>query len=114
FWTIGPFTTPTRRPRVDARRARRPASRPVSTSSSRPASATVLVSGPAWSSDQPGGVAPASEIDPNVGFSPTQPESEAGIRIDPPVSDPSAPAHSPATTAIADPPLDPPGRRAGS
>src|SRR4029077_9302663 len=53
-------------------------------------------------------------IAPNVGFNPTHPQSAAGIRIDPPVSDPRAPAQSPATTAIADPPLEPPGLRVGS
>lgn len=46
---------------------------------------------------------------PNVGLRPTTPQKLAGLRIEPPVSDPMAAAHSPAATAAADPPLDPPG-----
>ena len=114
FWIISPRRTPTRRPRVAVRRARRPVSMPVITSRSRPASPTVLASGPAWSSDQPRGNVPSRGIRPNVGFSPTHPQREAGTRIDPPVSEPRAPAQSPATTAIAEPPLEPPGLRLGS
>src|SRR5690348_912736 len=40
---------------------------------------------------------------------PATPHSEAGCRIEPPVSVPVAPAHSDAATAAADPPDDPPG-----
>src|SRR6187455_1831889 len=39
------------------------------------------------------------------------PQSAAGWRIEPPVSDPSASGAIPAATATADPPLDPPGMR---
>src|SRR6186997_2555321 len=39
------------------------------------------------------------------------PQSAAGWRIEPPVSDPSASGTTPAATAAADPPLDPPGIR---
>ena len=39
------------------------------------------------------------------------PQSAAGWRIDPPVSEPSASGAIPAATATADPPLDPPGMR---
>src|SRR3954447_22685995 len=42
---------------------------------------------------------------------PTTPQSAAGWRIDPPVSDPKARAAKPAVTAAADPPDDPPGTR---
>src|SRR5579864_5353177 len=42
------------------------------------------------------------------------PQQAAGIRIDPPVSDPSATSASPAATATAEPLEDPPGIRAGS
>ncbi len=45
---------------------------------------------------------------------PTTPQSAAGWRIDPPVSEPRAIAAKPAATAAAEPPLDPPGTRAGS
>ena len=48
---------------------------------------------------------------PKVGFKPTCPHTAAGIRIEPPVSLPNAPAQQPATTAAAEPPLDPPGTR---
>jgi hypothetical protein len=39
---------------------------------------------------------------------PTVPHSEAGWRIEPPVSEPSEAKHSSAATAAADPPLEPP------
>ncbi len=43
-----------------------------------------------------------------VGFSPTRPQFEAGMRIDPAPSEAVAPAQSPAATAAALPPLEPP------
>ena len=45
---------------------------------------------------------------------PTTPQSAAGWRIDPPVSDPSASGVSRAATAAADPPLVPPGMRSSA
>ncbi len=45
---------------------------------------------------------------------PTTPQKAAGQRTDPPVSDPSATSASPAATAAADPPEDPPGTRSRS
>ena len=42
------------------------------------------------------------------------PQSAAGWRIDPPVSEPSASGAMPAATATADPPLDPPGIRSSA
>src|SRR5436853_3687882 len=45
---------------------------------------------------------------------PTIPQSAAGCRIDPPVSEPSASGVSAAATATAEPPLDPPGIRSRS
>jgi hypothetical protein len=42
------------------------------------------------------------------------PQSEAGWRIEPPVSVPIAQGASPAATAAAEPPLEPPGTRCGS
>ena len=41
-------------------------------------------------------------------MSPAIPQKEAGLRIDPPVSVPSAPITNPAATAVADPVLEPP------
>src|SRR5438445_13073444 len=46
---------------------------------------------------------------PKVGFSPTSPQKLAGMRIDPAPSEPSASGASPAATAAAPPPVDPPG-----
>src|SRR5580698_4382153 len=54
---------------------------------------------------------PARLMRPNVGFSPTVPQKLAGMRIEPPVSDPIAATQSPAATAAAEPPLEPPGMR---
>src|ERR1700674_2288812 len=51
---------------------------------------------------------------PNVAFSPTVLVTLAGMRMEPPVSEPSAAVHSPAATAAPDPPLDPDGTRVRS
>src|SRR5262247_853610 len=75
------------------------------------ASATVRASGPAWSSDQLCGTTPSRLTRPKVGLRPTRLHTAAGMRIDPPVSDPSAPRHSPAATAAPEPPLEPDGTR---
>ena len=45
---------------------------------------------------------------PRVGLSPTTPQQEAGIRTEPPPSEPWAKPQSPAATAPAAPPLEPP------
>ena len=42
------------------------------------------------------------------------PQAAAGMRIEPPVSVPTVPSDMPVATAIAEPPLDPPGDRDGS
>jgi hypothetical protein len=70
--------------------------------------------GPQWSSVGQSIRIPARLTRPNVGFSPTIPQHEAGQRIDPPVSVPGAAATSPAARAAPEPPLDPPGTRVGS
>src|SRR5438132_13176442 len=44
-----------------------------------------------------------------VGRKPTTPQHDAGMRIEPPVSPPSATVAMPAATAAALPPLEPPG-----
>src|SRR2546427_6054874 len=79
----------------------------VITEKSSRASATVRVIGPrdcntitSTSSDG---------IRSGVGRRPTTPQHEAGIRIDPPVSPPSATEAIPAATAAPLPPLEPPG-----
>ena len=51
----------------------------------------------------------AKELRPRRGFRPTSPQHEAGTRIEPVPSPPDAAGTTPAATAEADPPLDPPG-----
>ena len=46
-----------------------------------------------------------------VGLRPTSPHIDAGMRTDPPPSDEVAIGTSPAASAAADPPLEPPGER---
>src|SRR5947208_15285610 len=77
--------------------------------SSVAASRTSRVNVPTWSSDDAKAISPYREIRPYVGFSPTTPHSAAGWRTEPPVSVPSAHTASPAATAAADPPDEPPG-----
>ena len=50
-----------------------------------------------------------SVVRARVGLSPTMPHMRAGKRIEPPMSLPCATGTSPAATAAAEPPLDPPG-----
>ena len=52
---------------------------------------------------------PYRDTRPYVGFMPTIPQSAAGCRIDPPVSDPNEQIAVSAATTAAEPPLDPPG-----
>ena len=66
---------------------------------------------PTVSNDGASGTMPARETRPIVVFKPITPQNAAGIRIEPPVSVPIASGTSPAATAAADPPLDPPGTR---
>ncbi len=55
------------------------------------------------------GSAVGSGMRPWLGFIPTSPVKAAGVRIEPPPSLAVAKGTSPAATAAADPPLDPPG-----
>src|SRR3954454_18519832 len=57
---------------------------------------------------------PSVLIRPYVGFRPEMPQKLAGMRIEPPVSVPSASATAPVASATAEPPLLPPGTRSGS
>ena len=50
----------------------------------------------------------ASELRPLVGFNPTRPQHDAGMRIDPPPSLAWAAGTMPDATAAAEPPEDPP------
>src|SRR5262245_6294322 len=58
---------------------------------SKPASRAVRAIGPTWSRDHDSGNTPVVETRPYVGFSPTQPQYDAGTLIEPPVSEPTAP-----------------------
>src|SRR6266571_2531129 len=115
--TSSPVTTPTRartRARVRVPTVPDPASRIASNTAAQ--SPTERASTPISSSETDSGISPAVGMLPRVGLKPAQPQYEAGMRIDPSVSLPSAAAASPAATAAADPPLDPPGvnsRRCG-
>jgi hypothetical protein len=66
-------------------------SAPAITCSSQAQSAIERASGPTWSSDCDNGIAPARLTRPQVGLMPLTPHSAAGTRIEPPVSEPSAP-----------------------
>ena len=74
-------------------------------------SSTVFANGPTWSSEEANATTPQRGTRPYVGFMPTAPVSAAGWRIEPPVSVPSENRTSPAATATADPPDEPPGTR---
>src|SRR5579872_275126 len=52
-----------------------------------------------------------SELRPRVGFSPTKPQQAAGMRMEPPPSLAWATGTTPAATAAAEPPEEPPGVR---
>ena len=67
-----------------------------------------------WSIVHDSGTTPAVGTVPYVGLRPTTPHSAAGTRIDARVSVPSDASPIPVATAIALPPLDPPGIRVGS
>ena len=60
------------------------------------------------------GSTPSSGIRPCVGRSPYRPQKLAGIRTEPPVSEPSAKSTTPPATAEAEPLDDPPGTRPGA
>src|SRR5580692_12519303 len=71
-------------------------------------SSTLRASGPTVSSDCDSGIAPARLIRPTVVLSPVTPQKCAGIRIEPPVSEPRAANVSRAETADPDPDDEPP------
>src|ERR1700675_1299635 len=81
-----------------------PAIRPNRTAQS----SALRASGPTVSSDCDNGIAPARLTRPTVVFNPVTPQKCAGIRIEPPVSDPSAAKVSRAATAEPDPDDEPP------
>ncbi len=83
-------------------------------SSSRALSPTVRASAPNTLNPSQPSRAGWVETRPRLGFIPTSPQHAAGIRIDPPPSEPVAHGTMPAATAAAEPPEEPPGVRAES
>src|ERR1051325_4899828 len=73
-----------------------------------PQSSAVRASGPTVSSEYESGIALARLTRPLVGFSPVTPQKCAGMRIEPPVSEPSAAGTSRAPTAAPEPEDEPP------
>ncbi|HEY6274809.1 MAG TPA: hypothetical protein VIX86_00620 [Streptosporangiaceae bacterium] len=76
--------------------------------------ATSRARGPTVSMLGASGQTPASGIRPPVVLSPATPQQAAGIRTEPPVSDPKETSASPVATTTADPLDEPPGTRRGS
>src|SRR5690242_806839 len=79
---------------------------------SRPAAASATVRAMTPSVDSPAQPSPnmgPGETRPRDGLRPTVPQQLDGMRTEPPPSEPCAKAQSPAATAAAAPPLDPPG-----
>ncbi len=68
-----------------------------------PASAALRVIGPTWSRLSASGSTPWRLTRPQVGLMPVSPLAPHGKRIDPPVSVPMLPWHSPAAVATPDP-----------
>ena len=103
-------------PAGERRRAcrRRPAIVPCIASSISALSATVRASGPNVLSPSQCSPGRLVETRPRVGFIPTSPQHAAGIRIEPPPSEPVAHGTIPAATAAAEPPEEPPGVRVRS
>ncbi len=85
--------------------------RPDMTASIAAVSAADRASGPTRSRPGANGITPSRETRPSEGAIPTTPHCEAGSRIDPPVSVPTARGTNPAATAAALPPELPPGLR---
>ncbi len=74
---------------------------------------TLIVCGPVCDT-VPNGESGYAGTRPKLGFSPTLPQNAAGMRIDPAPSVPTLSGPSPAATAAAVPPDEPPGVFAGS
>ena len=75
---------------------------------------TLLAIGPAESSERESGTVPASDTVAAVGLKPVRPQKADGMRIEPPVSVPSAPAAMSSATVTAPPEVDPPATRVAS
>src|SRR3954464_6507614 len=91
-----------------------PTAGPAITSSIAAASRTVRASGPAVPRPTGSPYIGPPLIRPRDGFSPNNPQQLAGIRMEPPPSEPCATETRPAATAAPAPPLDPPAIRSRS
>ena len=76
--------------------------------STMPQSSAVRAIGPSLSSVQHSAIAPCRLTRPYVGRKPVTPQKDAGVRIEPEVSEPIANGTSPAATAAPGPLDDPP------
>ena len=75
--------------------------------------ATLRASGPRWSREATKGKVPCRVRRPKVGLRPQMPQSEAGTRMEPLVSEPRAIGTRPPATAEPEPPEEPPDMRVG-
>ena len=73
----------------------------------------VRASGPKWDSWSNSLGRTVKGMRPKLGFRPTTPQKEAGMRTDPPMSEPSAIGTQPLATATPAPPDEPPAVRSG-
>ena len=87
---------------------------PAITESSSATSPTLRANGPATPSVSQWLSAGQSGTRPSEGRRPTTPQNDAGLRNEPPMSEPSASGSMPEASAAAAPPLDPPAERLGS
>ena len=109
-WTIV-VGTPKRNPLTGKGEGEAHTSPPAIAASSSAQQAIEGASGPAESSVPDKGKTPSSGIRPVVVLSPVTPQNAAGIRTEPPVSEPMAAAAMPSATETAAPEDDPPGMR---
>src|SRR5262245_14163908 len=89
-------------------------SSPAMTASAAAHAATLRAIGPIESSVYESGNAPSVGTRDLVGLYPTTPQSAAGTRVEPPVSEPTAISHMPSATATTAPDEEPPGTRVRS
>src|SRR5690606_21387316 len=86
---------------------------PWVTDRNRAMSETVRASGPKWESWSNWLGRMVNGMRPKDGLRPAMPQNEAGMRTEPPMSEPSATATQPDATAAPAPPEDPPDVLAG-
>src|SRR5205085_5542884 len=91
-----------------------PGTQPAVASRIAALSRTVRVSACSTATPERTSPAGAHELRPRVGFRPTSPQHDEGMRIEPAPSLPCAAGTIPLATAAPDPPDDPPGVREGS